>query len=100
MEALRQPLTSLGETYFLPARNSLDEPRDRAARFYLSNGARVERLNFLADTPQQGMQQSYEMMVNYSYKPGDIEAKHEAFKGAKCIVASSAVKSLLARRER
>ena len=100
VEALRQPLTRLGATYLLTARNSFDEPSDPVARFHLSNGARIERLNFLADSSQQGMQQSYGMMVNYRYKPGDIEANHEAFKGAKRIVASSAVKSLLSRRER
>ena len=100
VEALRQPLTQLGATYLLTARNSFDEPSDRVARFHLSNGARIERLNFLADSSPQGMQQSYGMMVNYRYKPGDIEANHEAFKGAKRIVASNAVKSLLSRRER
>ncbi|MDA0230619.1 MAG: malonyl-CoA decarboxylase family protein [Proteobacteria bacterium] len=100
VEALRQPLTRLGATYLLTARDSFDEPSDRVARFHLSNGARVERLNFLADSSLQGMKQSYGMMVNYRYKPGDIEANHEAFKGAKRIVASSAVKSLLSRRER
>ena len=100
VEALRQPLTRLGATYLLTARNSFDEPSDRVARFHLSNGARIERLNFLADSSPQGMQQSYGMMVNYRYKPGDIEANHEAFKGAKRIVASNAVKSLLSRRER
>ena len=100
VEALRQPLTRLGATYLLTARNSFDEPSYRVARFHLSNGARVERINFLADSSQQGMQQSYGMMVNYRYKPGDIEANHEAFKGAKRIVASSGVKSLLSRRER
>jgi malonyl-CoA decarboxylase len=60
----------------------------------------MERLNFLVDSSQQRMLKSYGMMVNYRHKPGDIEANHEAFKGAKCIVASSAVKSLLSRRER
>ena len=40
------------------------------------------------------------MMVNYRYKPGDIEGNHEAFKGERRIVASTAVKSLLPRSER
>ena len=75
-------------------------PLDRVARFHLSNGARIERLNFLADNSAPGLRQSFGMMVNYRYKPGDIEANHEAFKGERRIVASTAVKSLLPRSER
>ena len=52
VEVLRQPLTRLGATYLLTARNSLNEPSDRVAHFHLSNGARVERLNFLVDSSQ------------------------------------------------
>jgi len=99
-EALRAPLIRLAAKYLLSARDSSDEPIDRVARFHLSNGARVERLNFLADNSHKGMQQSFGMMVNYRYKPGDIEANHEAFKGEKRIAASNAVKSLLPRRKR
>jgi malonyl-CoA decarboxylase len=82
------------------ARNQSDEPFDRVARFHLSNGARIERINFLADNSVPGLRQSFGMMVNYRYKPGDIEANHEAFRGENRIAASSAVKSLLPRSER
>ena len=99
-EILRAPLIRLAATYLLNERDSSDEPVDKVARFHLSNGARIERINFLADSSQKGMRQSFGMMVNYRYKPGDIEANHEAFKGEKRIVASSAVKSLLPRRKR
>ena len=100
VEALRQPLTRLAARYLLLARDDSDEPLDRVARFHLSNGARIERLNFLADNSAPGLRQSFGMMVNYRYKPGDIEANHEAFKGERRIVASTAVKSLLPRSER
>ncbi len=93
-KALRQPLTRLAAVYLLSARDQSDQPVDRVGRFHLRNGARVERLNFLADTSSQGMRQSYGMMVNYRYKPGDIEANHEAFRGETRIVASNTVKSL------
>ena len=73
---------------------------DRVANFHLTNGARIERINWIVDTSHKGLGQAAGMMVNYRYKPGGIEANHEAFKGAKRIVASSAVKSLLSRRER
>lgn len=100
VEALRQPLTRLAARYLLLARNQSDEPLDWVARFHLSNGARIERINFLADNSVPGLRQSFGMMVNYRYKPGDIEANHETFRGEKCIAASSAVKSLLPRSER
>jgi malonyl-CoA decarboxylase len=100
VEVLRQPLCRLAAVYLLNARTPADEPVDRVARFHLSNGARVERLNFLADSSPQGLGQSYGMMVNYRYKPGDVEGNHEAFKGEKRIIASNAVKSLLPRRKR
>jgi malonyl-CoA decarboxylase len=82
------------------ARNQSDEPFDRVARFHLSNGARIERINFLADNSVPGFRQSFGIMVNYSYKLSDIEANHEAFRGERPIAASSAVKSLLPRSER
>ena len=34
-------------------------------------------------------------MVNYVYAPDDIEANHEAYRGAGAVAASDAVKSLL-----
>ena len=48
------------------------------ARFHLGNGARVERLNFLADSSAKGMAQSLGMMVNYLYDPEAIEENVEA----------------------
>ena len=64
-EALRQPMTRFAARYLLLARDPTDEPLDRVARFHLSNGARIERINFLADNSAPGMRQSYGMMVNY-----------------------------------
>ena len=49
------------------------------ARFHLGNGARLERLNFLADTSARGLQQSHGLMVNYLYDLDDIEKNHEAY---------------------
>jgi len=43
------------------------------------------------------MHKFYGMMVNYRYKPGKIEANHDALKGTKHIVKFSAGKSLPSR---
>ena len=68
---------------------------DRVAHFHLSNGARVERINWLADTSPNGMRQSLGMMVNYQYRVADIEKNHEAYSGQSRMSAASAVNKLL-----
>lgn len=52
---------------------------DPVAHFHLRNGARIERLNWLADTSAKGMEQSAGIMVNYYYKLSDIEKNHEYY---------------------
>ncbi len=42
-------------------------PLDPVARFHLGNGARIERLNWMADDSAKGARQSYGLMVNYLY---------------------------------
>jgi malonyl-CoA decarboxylase len=52
---------------------------DPVARFHLDNGARLERLNLLADLSAKGVKQSLGMMVNYLYDLNKVEAHHEKF---------------------
>src|SRR5699024_2412295 len=40
-------------------------PIDPVARFHLGNGARIEQLNWGANTSEQGLQQSCAVMANY-----------------------------------
>ncbi len=42
-------------------------PIDPVARFHLGNGARIEQLNWGANTSEQGLQQSCAVMANYLY---------------------------------
>src|SRR5699024_4290615 len=44
-----------------------DQPLDPVARFHLGNGARIERLNWAADTSPKGLSQSCAIMANYVY---------------------------------
>jgi len=69
--------------------------RDPVAHFHLTNGARLERLNFKADSSARGLSQSAGMMVNYLYKLADIEANNEAYAGQGKVTMSSQVKGLL-----
>ena len=93
-ERLREPLMRAAATYFLTARTRTRAPVDPVARFHLGNGARLERINWLADPSPKGMAQAFGVMVNYLYDLDDIEKNHEAYAGSRTIVASSAVKKL------
>lgn len=68
---------------------------DRVEHFHLTNGARLERLNWLADTSANGLRQSAGMMVNYLYKLREIERNHEAYSDAGQVAASPAVRRVL-----
>lgn len=88
---MRAPLLRLAGRYLLHAKRGL-APRDSVARFHIGNGARIERLNWLADTSTRGLSQSWGIMVNYMYAPDRIEANLEAFAAEGRIDASSEVK--------
>jgi malonyl-CoA decarboxylase len=68
--------------------------RDPVAHFHLSNGARVERLNFRGDVSEKGYRESCTLMSNYLYDPGRIEEYHEEYAGEGKRAASSAVRRL------
>ena len=95
-QALREPLQRLAARYLLEARRG-DKPVDTVARFHLGNGARVERLNWLADKSDKGLKLSWGMMVNYLYDPDHIEANLEDFATEGRIAASSTVRRLARR---
>ncbi len=94
-EPLKEPLLRAAAWYFLRARNRRGHPADAVARFHLGNGARLERLNWLADTSERGIAQSHGLMVNYLYDLDDIEKNHEAYADGRAVVASNAVKRLV-----
>lgn len=52
---------------------------DPVAHFHLSNGARLEQLNWMGDTSPKGIKQSAGLMVNYHYKLVDIDDNHEDY---------------------
>jgi len=70
-------------------------PLDPVARFHLGNGARIERLNWLADSAPRRLKQSAGMMVNYVYQPAEIEQNHEAFARRRLITVAPDLNELL-----
>jgi malonyl-CoA decarboxylase len=91
VQVLQAPLTRLAARYLYQARHK-EQPFDPVARFHLGNGARIERLNWMADTAPKGMAQSFGLMVNYLYDPDAIEANVEAFATTGTVAASNAIK--------
>ncbi|WP_439594716.1 malonyl-CoA decarboxylase [Falsiroseomonas sp.] len=68
--------------------------RDPVAHFHLSNGARVERLNWRGDISEKGFRESCGLMVNYRYDPAKIEDYHEEYAGEGRRAASAAIRKL------
>ena len=92
---LQDPLMRAAAWYFLRARTERGLPVDAVARFHLGNGARLERINWLADTSDKAIAQAHGLMVNYQYDLDDIETNHEAYAETRTVAASSAVQRLL-----
>ena len=95
-QAVVEPvLTKLCARYLLREKNRRGRAADPVAHFHLTNGAQVERLNWLADVSAQGLSQSAGMMVNYLYNLSKIEANHERYTGDGKVSASTSVNRLL-----
>jgi malonyl-CoA decarboxylase len=92
---LRAPLMQLAAHYLLEAKRG-KRAFDPVAHFHLSNGARLERINWLADTSAKGMRESAGMMVNYLYRLDQIDDNQAAYTLDGRIVASPAVSVLVA----
>jgi malonyl-CoA decarboxylase len=90
-QALRAPLLRLIARYLLTEKTPRGRVLDPVAHFHLTNGARMERLDWLADLSPKGLQQSAGIMINYLYRLDEIEANHEAYTGEGRIAASAAL---------
>lgn len=95
LPAVREPLLRLCARYLVQEKTARGRAGDPVAHFHLSNGARIERLDWAADVSPKGLQQSAGIMVNYLYKLADIEQNHEAYSGEGRVATSTAIKALL-----
>jgi malonyl-CoA decarboxylase len=75
---LRPILERLCAAYLVNAKRG-GQAQDPVARFHLRNGARVLRINWMADPSVQGIRQSAALMVNYEYDELQVQANHEAY---------------------
>jgi malonyl-CoA decarboxylase len=89
-DELGRTILPLCATYFLNAKRG-EEPADPVARFHLGNGARLERINWLGDTSQAGLDRSGSLTANYLYRLSDIERNHRAYVKDRRVVVSRQV---------
>ena len=90
---LRAPITRQCVKYLaLEKRN--DRAIDPVAHFHITNGARLDRINWLADISSKGLSQSVGIMVNYLYKLTDIERNHELYQETGEVPLSPGVKAI------
>ncbi len=88
-ETVKGPLMRLCTRYLTEEKNPSGRALDPVAHFHLTNGARMERINWLGDVSVKGIDQAAGMMINYLYKLGDIDANHEAYTGEGKVAQAS-----------
>jgi malonyl-CoA decarboxylase len=91
---LEEPMLAICAHYLTQIRKGF-RPIDPVARFHLDNGARIERLNWLADTSAKGLKQSAGIMVNYLYDTAEIESNYEEYRLHGKVALASDVRRLL-----
>ncbi len=99
--ALRAPLMRNCARYLLHAKRADRGSRvrlaaDPTAHFHIGNGARLERLNWLANTAPYDIAAAAGMLANYRYPLDEIEANRAAYREAGSIAASQALEALAA----
>jgi len=90
---MRRLLIPLCAHYLVNEKRGL-EPLDSVARFHLKNGARLDRINWLADTSATGIRQSGGLMANYVYDVPNLERNHELYARSGQVVCSRRVQTL------
>lgn len=77
-EAL-EPILLQACAYYLVHEKRGAESLDSVARFHLRNGARLERINWLADVSPNGLRQSHGILVNYVYDDSQVAENHDSY---------------------
>jgi malonyl-CoA decarboxylase len=92
-EAVQPALVALCARYLTTVREG--RALDPVANFHLANGAKIARINWLADPSPIGRDRSAGLMANYLYEPDQIAQRADAFVARGEVAMSSAVRDLL-----
>ena len=88
----REALESLCSIYLMFV--TQEKHGNPVAKFHLSNGAKLNRINWAADLSKKGLRQSAGLMVNYLYDLATVEENHEKFTHGE-IISSRLVSRLV-----
>ena len=92
-ERIKPAVLSAAARYLQSTRDG--RARDPVANFHLSNGASLERLNWLANPAPYGIDESLGLMVNYLYDRSRIAANAGAYLAEGSVKASNQVRNLV-----
>jgi malonyl-CoA decarboxylase len=92
-DRLRPGLLSVAARYLTTLRSA--RAVDPVANFHLSNGASLERINWMANPASYGIDESLGLMVNYRYDRGKMAANAGAYASEGSISTSSQVRALV-----
>lgn len=92
-EAVQPALVALCARYLTTIRDG--RALDPVANFHLANGAKIARINWLADPSPTGRGRSAGLMANYVYEPDHIARRADAFVARGEVSMSAAVRDLL-----
>lgn len=93
VERYRAAILSAAARYLTTLRDG--RAIDPVANFHLSNGASLERLNWMANPASYGLEESLGLMVNYRYDRSKIASNAGAYLAEGTISASSQVRNLI-----
>ena len=94
LDPVRPVIEHLAARYVTATRSN-GRAVDPVAHFHLSNGARIERLNWMANPTATGWDRGLGLMVNYRYDLRTIEANHDRYSEQGEITTGDDVKALL-----
>ncbi len=96
LAGVRPVLMRLAADYVVNQRRPSGRALDPVTHFHLSNGARAERINWLANPTDVGWERGLAMMINYRYELRNIEANYDRYVSEGIVNASEEITKLVA----
>ena len=90
----QENVVRLAAHYLADQRSKTGQPLDPVARFHLSNGAQILAVNPQADLSENGLAQSWGVMVNYLYEPDRIAENLRLLHETDQLAMSAGVRAL------
>eukprot|EP01125_Pyxidicula_operculata_P019194 TRINITY_DN6943_c0_g1_i3.p1 TRINITY_DN6943_c0_g1~~TRINITY_DN6943_c0_g1_i3.p1 ORF type:complete len:397 (-),score=32.28 TRINITY_DN6943_c0_g1_i3:7-1197(-) len=97
VEYIKHPLLRLTSIYIVGTKHR-GLAIDPVANFHLRNGARAERINWMADMSPKRLKQSFGLMINYYYPLDDLKSNSEEYLLKQHIVRGDQVQTLFSEK--